>query len=152
MSERKIRVTINGTGFAKRHGISAPFDNIACANCVHRQYAMESADAGDTSFPMPLRFHAHGYVNEMKDAVECVINRDRFPRSGALMAWSALPLTQELCHRNRGTGSSVYSLVSHELSVCFSMPAIGSPEQGQKPGKGNTEMLAQDVPSGDRYE
>ncbi len=47
MSERKIRVTINGTGFAKRHGISAPFDNIACANCVHRQYAMESADAGD---------------------------------------------------------------------------------------------------------
>lgn len=97
MSERKIRVTINGTGFAgdytarvygmiphkngitiepagvcsghlenargfaKQHGISASFenhgkmlaelqpdiDNIACANYVHGQYAMESADAGD---------------------------------------------------------------------------------------------------------
>lgn len=39
---------------------------------------------------MPLRFHAHGYVNEMDDAVECVINKDRFPQSGALMAWDTM--------------------------------------------------------------
>lgn len=46
--------------------------------------------AQGTSFPMPLQFHAHGYVNEMDDAVECVINKNRFPQSGALMAWDTM--------------------------------------------------------------
>lgn len=43
-----------------------------------------------TSFPMPNQFHAHGYVNEMNDAVDCVLEADRYPQSGALMAWDTM--------------------------------------------------------------
>ena len=46
--------------------------------------------ARGTSFPMPNQFHAHGYVNEMNDAVDCALNEDRFPQSGALMAWDTM--------------------------------------------------------------
>ena len=43
-----------------------------------------------TSFPMPNQFHAHGFVNEMNDAVDCVLNEDQYPQSGALMAWDTM--------------------------------------------------------------
>lgn len=43
-----------------------------------------------TSFPRPNQFHAHGYVNEMNDAVECALHPDRQPQSGPLLAWDTL--------------------------------------------------------------
>lgn len=43
-----------------------------------------------TSFPRPNQFYAHGYVNEMADAVACALQEDRFPQSGALMAWDTM--------------------------------------------------------------
>lgn len=43
-----------------------------------------------TSFPRPNQFHAHGYVNEINDAVECVLEADRAPQSGPLLAWDTL--------------------------------------------------------------
>lgn len=43
-----------------------------------------------TSFPRPNQFHAHGYVNEIDDAVECVLDPDRAPQSGPLLAWDTL--------------------------------------------------------------
>ena len=43
-----------------------------------------------TSFPRPNQFHSHGYVNEMNDAVDCVLDTDRFPQSGPLMAWDTM--------------------------------------------------------------
>ena len=43
-----------------------------------------------TSFPMPNQFHAHGYVNEMDDAVDCALQADRYPQSGPLMAWDTM--------------------------------------------------------------
>lgn len=43
-----------------------------------------------TSFPRPNQFHAHGYVNEINDAVECVLEPDRTPQSGPLLAWDTL--------------------------------------------------------------
>jgi predicted dehydrogenase len=43
-----------------------------------------------TSFPRPNQFYAHGYVNEMSDAVDCAINADRHPQSGAMMAWDTM--------------------------------------------------------------
>lgn len=46
--------------------------------------------ARGTSFPMPNQFHAHGYVNEMNDAVDCALDDDRFPQSGAMMAWDTM--------------------------------------------------------------
>jgi hypothetical protein len=39
---------------------------------------------------MPNQFHAHGYVNEMNDAVECALAEDRNPQSGAMMAWDTM--------------------------------------------------------------
>ena len=43
-----------------------------------------------TSFPRPNQFHAHGYVNEMNDAVDCALEADRFPQSGPLMVWDTM--------------------------------------------------------------
>ena len=43
-----------------------------------------------TSFPRPNQFHAHGYVSEMNDAVDCVLQNDRYPQSGAMMAWDTM--------------------------------------------------------------
>jgi predicted dehydrogenase len=43
-----------------------------------------------TSFPRPNQYHAHGYVNEMDDAVLCALEADRHPQSGAMMAWDTL--------------------------------------------------------------
>ena len=42
------------------------------------------------SFPRPQQFYAHGYVNEMDDAVESALDPDRFPQSGPLMAWDTM--------------------------------------------------------------
>ncbi|MBK34370.1 MAG: hypothetical protein CME26_02430 [Gemmatimonadetes bacterium] len=46
--------------------------------------------AEGTSFPIPNQFHTHGFVNEMNDAVECVLADDRYPQSGAMMAWDTM--------------------------------------------------------------
>lgn len=46
--------------------------------------------AQGTSFPIPNQLAAHGYVNEMEDAVLCAANADRFPQSGALLAWDTM--------------------------------------------------------------
>lgn len=43
-----------------------------------------------TSFPRPNQFHAHGYVSEINDAVACVLEPDRAPQSGPLLAWDTL--------------------------------------------------------------
>jgi predicted dehydrogenase len=46
--------------------------------------------AAGTSFPTPNQFHAHGFVNEINDAVDCVLAEDRYPQSGAMMAWDTM--------------------------------------------------------------
>jgi hypothetical protein len=43
-----------------------------------------------TSFPRPRQFHAHGYVNEMSDAVDCALEVDRAPQSGPMLAWDMM--------------------------------------------------------------
>jgi predicted dehydrogenase len=46
--------------------------------------------AAGSSFPRPNQFHAHGYVNEMNDAVDCFLEEDRYPQSGPLMCWDTM--------------------------------------------------------------
>ena len=46
--------------------------------------------AQGTSFPRPNQFYSHGYVGEMSDAVDCALDENRFPQSGALMAWDTM--------------------------------------------------------------
>lgn len=43
-----------------------------------------------SSFPRPNQFHAHGYVNEINDAVDCVLEPERSPQSGPMLAWDTL--------------------------------------------------------------
>ncbi len=46
--------------------------------------------AQGTAFPCPRQFHAHGYVNEMTDAVECALTKGQQPQSGMMLAWDTL--------------------------------------------------------------
>ena len=59
----------------------------AAGNLLFREKLPTSAG---TSFPRPNQFHAHGYVNEMSDAVDCALDRDRYPQSGPLLAWDTM--------------------------------------------------------------
>jgi len=63
--------------------------------------------AQGTSFPMPNQFHAHGYVNEMNDAVDCALNADQFPQSGALMAWDTMAILMASYESNEKDSSFI---------------------------------------------
>ncbi len=43
-----------------------------------------------TSYPSPRQFYAHGYVNEMNDAVLCALDPSRSPQSGPMLAWDTM--------------------------------------------------------------
>lgn len=43
-----------------------------------------------TSFPRPNQFYSHGYVSEMNDAIDCVLDASRHPQSGAMLAWDTM--------------------------------------------------------------
>ena len=43
-----------------------------------------------TSFPRPNQFHAHGYVNEINDAVDCALEPTRGRNRAPLLAWDTL--------------------------------------------------------------
>ena len=45
-----------------------------------------------TSFPCPRQFHAHGYINEMDDAINCALKKDQYPQSGMMLAWDTLAI------------------------------------------------------------
>lgn len=80
----------------------AQYDIRVNPNNENELFLPNAADAGQllvreklptvqgTSFPRPNQFYAHGYVNEMSDAVDCALQADRWPQSGALMAWDTL--------------------------------------------------------------
>ena len=71
-------------------------------NNEHELFLPDARAAGDllfreklptaqgTSFPRPNQFHAHGYVNEMNDAVDCALEPGRAPQSGPMLAWDTL--------------------------------------------------------------
>lgn len=46
--------------------------------------------AHGTSFPRPRQFNAHGYVNEISDAVDCALDGARSPQSGPMLAWDTM--------------------------------------------------------------
>lgn len=71
-------------------------------NDEHQLFLPDGSAAGDllmreklptpqgTSFPRPRQFHAHGYVNEADDAVECALDPLRQPQSGPMLAWDTM--------------------------------------------------------------
>lgn len=60
-----------------------------------------------TSFPRPNQFHAHGYVNEMNDAVDCALDPSRVPQSGPLLAWDTLAVLMAGYESSEHSGSFV---------------------------------------------
>lgn len=71
---------------SNEHELFLP-DGLAAGNLLLRE---KLPTPQGTSFPRPNQFHAHGYVNEMADAVACAVEEDRTPQSGALLAWDTL--------------------------------------------------------------
>src|SRR5262249_39575997 len=63
--------------------------------------------AQGTSFPRPNQFHAHGYVNEINDAIECVLDPARAPQSGPLLAWDTLAVLMAGYESSAGGGGFV---------------------------------------------
>ena len=59
----------------------------AAGNLLFREKLPTSAG---TSFPRPNQYHTHGYVGEISDAIDCVLDSSRTPQSGPLMAWDTL--------------------------------------------------------------
>ena len=63
--------------------------------------------AAGTSFPRPKQFHAHGYVGEMDDAVDCALQADRHPQSGPLMAWDTMAVLMAAYESAEANGTMV---------------------------------------------
>ncbi|MEQ8791607.1 MAG: Gfo/Idh/MocA family oxidoreductase [Pirellulaceae bacterium] len=80
----------------------AQYDLRVNPNNENELFLPDGAPAGDllfreklptpvgTSFPRPNQFYAHGYVNEMSDAVDCALDPSRHPQSGPMMAWDTM--------------------------------------------------------------
>src|SRR5205823_11220415 len=62
-------------------------DARAAGNLLFRE---KLPTAQGTSFPRPNQYHAHGYVNEINDAVDCILDPGRPPQSGPLLASDTL--------------------------------------------------------------
>lgn len=62
-------------------------DDGAAGNLLFRE---KLPTAQGTSFPMPRQHHAHGFVNEADDALDCALDPARYPQSGTLMAWDTM--------------------------------------------------------------
>lgn len=60
-----------------------------------------------TSFPRPNQFHAHGYVNEMNDAIDCVLEPGRVPQSGPMMAWDTMAVLMAAYESSDNNGAFV---------------------------------------------
>lgn len=80
-----------------------------------------------TSFPRPRQFHAHGYVNEMADAVQCALDEDRYPQSGPLMAWDTMAVLMAAYESSEQGGGWVD--ISEYTSRTFEPHEMPTPQQ-----------------------
>lgn len=83
--------------------------------------------AQGTSFPRPRQFAAHGYVNEMDDAVQCVLDPARHPQSGALMAWDTMAVLMA-GYESSEAGGAFIDLRQHIASRSFLADEMPNPE------------------------
>ena len=87
-------------------------DEVAAGDLLFRE---KLPTARGTSFPRPNQFHAHGYVNEMADAVACVLHDDRFPQSGPLMAWDTMAVLMA-GYESAATGGGIVDVTEFTTS------------------------------------
>lgn len=79
-----------------------------------------------TSFPRPNQFHAHGYVNEMSDAVDCALHPDRYPQSGALMAWDTMTVLMA-AYESSAQGGAMVDISEYTASRSFTPDEMPNP-------------------------
>ena len=82
--------------------------------------------AQGTSFPVPRPFHAHGYVNELEDAVRCALEQDRYPQSGAMLAWDTLAVLMA-GYESAEKGSPFIDISEYTLGRDFSPEVAPDP-------------------------
>lgn len=71
-----------------------------------------------TSFPRPNQLHAHGYVNEMSDAVDCALQPERHPQSGPLMAWDTMAILMG-AYESSAAGGALIDLSAYTAARTF---------------------------------
>jgi predicted dehydrogenase len=79
-------------------------DARAAGNLLFRE---KLPTAQGTCFPRPNQFHAHGYVNEINDAVDCALDPGRAPQSGPMLAWDTLAVLMAACESSAAGGKFV---------------------------------------------
>jgi predicted dehydrogenase len=79
-----------------------------------------------TSFPRPNQFYSHGYVNEMSDAVDCALESDRYPQSGAMMAWDTMAVLMA-SYESSEAGSEFVSISDYTVNG-RNFPACETPD------------------------
>ncbi len=82
--------------------------------------------AQGTTFPSPRQFHAHGYVNEVEDAVCCVLEKDRYPQAGAMLAWDTLAVLMA-GYESAEAGSCFIDISEYTLGRDFPPEAAPDP-------------------------
>jgi predicted dehydrogenase len=84
--------------------------------------------AQGTSFPRPNQFHAHGYVNEINDAVECALEPERSPQSGPLLAWDTLAVLMA-GYESSALGGQFIDLQPHLAARTFGAQELPDPRR-----------------------
>lgn len=79
-----------------------------------------------TSFPRPNQLHAHGYVNEMSDAVDCALHPNRYPQSGALMAWDTMAILMA-AYESSAAGGAMVDLSAYTTARTFEPHELPDP-------------------------
>jgi predicted dehydrogenase len=83
--------------------------------------------AQGTSFPRPNQFHAHGYVQEIDDAVACALDPSRYPQSGPLLAWDTMAVLMT-AYASSAQGGSLTPLPADVLARPFSPEYLPCPD------------------------
>jgi predicted dehydrogenase len=79
-----------------------------------------------TSFPRPRQFHAHGYVGEAEDAVDCALDPARPPQSGAMTAWDTLAVLMA-GYESSEKGGGFVDIREYTLERSFEPPEMPDP-------------------------
>lgn len=81
-----------------------------------------------SSFPRPNQFHAHGYVNELNDAVDCALDPTRMPQSGPLLAWDTLAVLMA-GYESSANGGGFVDLAPYTQARAFTASEFPAPRR-----------------------
>ncbi|OGG57282.1 MAG: hypothetical protein A3F84_02165 [Candidatus Handelsmanbacteria bacterium RIFCSPLOWO2_12_FULL_64_10] len=84
--------------------------------------------AQGASFPAPNQSYLHGYVNELNDAVDCALQPDRHPQSGALMAWDSMAVLMA-AYESSERGAAFIDVSDYTQGRAFEPRECPSPDQ-----------------------